>query len=72
MQKDTLLEVRIQLVVSHELKHLLQSPNMNLNIAEVILSATVYKDVIKVTVRKVSKWSQHLKHHTIESSRCIL
>ena len=45
---------------------------MNLLIAEVTLNATVDKDVIKVTRRKVLKWSQHLRHHAIESSRCIL
>ena len=66
--KDTLLEVRIQLVALHDLEHLFQVPKMNLNIAEVTLSATVDKDVINVTGRKVPKWSQHLRYHAIVSA----
>ena len=58
--KDTLLEVRIQLVVPHEFKNLFQIPKMSLNIAEVTLSAAVDIKVIKVNGREVLKWSQHL------------
>ena len=44
---------------------------MKLDIAEVTLNATVDTDVIEVAEREVSKWSQPLKHHAIESSQCI-
>ena len=42
---------------------------MNLDIDEVALRATVDKDAIEITEYNGPKWSQHLRHHAIESSR---
>ena len=43
---------------------------MNLNIAEVTLSATVDKDFIEENRRKVPKWSQHLRNHAAFFNPC--
>ena len=62
----------MQLIASHDLKHLYQVVKMNLDIDELTLSATVDKDVIEVTWRKVAKLPSHLRHHSIKSGWCIL
>ena len=67
-----LLQICIQLVVSHELNQLLQMLKMSLDSTEVFLRTTVDKNVIEVAWAIVSKRSQQLRLHRIESGWCSL
>ena len=64
-------QISMQLVVSHDLKHLSQVLKMDLDSAEVALGSTLDEYVIVVAWSEVSKRSQHLIHHAIESGQCV-